>query len=150
MNVHLNQIGADGLHLEGQEDSAMLDVQDPLVKPVGPIAYQLDAGISGRSFFATGRLEAPVDFECVKCLRWFRRAMIVEDFAVQVDLTGPEMIDLTPYAREDILLAFPSHPHCDWDGQTECPGVDPVPAQVREQDADSTTWGALDQLKINT
>ncbi len=35
----------------------------------------------------------------------------------QIDRTGPELVDLTPAIREDILLALPPYPRCDWDGK---------------------------------
>ncbi len=42
-------------------------------------------------------------------------------FSAHIDLSGPELIDLTPYLREDILLNLPPHPHCDREGGRVCP-----------------------------
>jgi len=47
----------------------------------------------------------------------------VEDFATQIELNGRETVDLTDAVREDILLALPPYPHCDWNGQNVCKGA---------------------------
>ena len=51
--------------------------------------------------------------------------------------------------REDILLVLPPHPHCDWNGERECPGAS---ASATLSDATDElpgpdVWGVLDQLK---
>jgi uncharacterized metal-binding protein YceD (DUF177 family) len=150
MKVHTNQIPAEGLHLEGEEDSAILGLADALFRPAGPVEYSLDIGLSGDGLFATGQIGVDVDTQCVTCLEAFRLPVRVPDFAAQVELEGREMVDLTDPVREDILLALPPHPHCDWNGEKECPG-----AFHREDDTASDpesekpdVWNALDQLKL--
>jgi hypothetical protein len=61
-------------------------------------------------------------------------------------------VDLTEPMREDILLALPPHPHCDWNGERVCKGAARV-AKIHDAAADPLpqerdVWGALDQLKI--
>jgi uncharacterized protein len=152
MKVHLNQIPHEGLHLEGTDPAAILDFQDSQVRAVSDVRYRLDIGLSDGGLFATGELSVDLEFECVGCLETFRRPLTVPNFACQIELHGPEMVDLTEPMREDILLALPPHPHCDWNGERVCPGAarvarihaaaaDPIP-QERE------VWGALDQLKL--
>jgi len=154
MKVHLNQIPPEGLHLEGDEDHDILELKpDELISPVAPVHYSIDVGLSEGGLFATGRLSVELEMECVRCLQRFPRTFVFEEFATQMELTGPEMIDLTPAMREDILLALPAHPHCDWDGQTICPGIRFVPAgsnltdETSESDAPKA-WDALDKLQI--
>ena len=36
MKVHLNQIPPEGLHLEGEEDAAILDLRDASIRTVNP------------------------------------------------------------------------------------------------------------------
>lgn len=152
MKVHLNQIPAEGLHVEGSDPASILDLQDPQVRPVGEVTYQLDIGLSDGGLFATGELGIDLELECVSCLEKFAYPLSVPTFACQMELGGTELVDLTEAMREDILLALPPHPHCDWNGERVCPGsvrvseihaaaADPLP-----QDRD--VWGALDQLKI--
>ena len=58
---------------------------------------------------------------CVRCLESFPFDIEVKDFAVHTELTGPEVVDLTPFMREDILLNLPPYPHCDREGGRVCP-----------------------------
>jgi len=107
--------------------------------------------------FATGQLAVDFDMECVACLERFRYSLVVPDFACQIELTGSETVDLTESVREDILLALPPHPHCDWNGEKVCQGAlsrfKTEAARETLSDAQETggtqeVWGALDQLKI--
>ena len=75
---------------------------------------------------------------------------IVPDFACQIELTGNETVDLTEPVREDILLALPPHPHCDWNGERECKAAFRKQSETPEEPLSDTreVWGALDQLKL--
>ena len=112
----------------------------------------MDIGLSEGGLFATGTLAVDLDLQCVVCLERFLYPLEVREFACHVDLTGAELVDLTEPMREDILLALPPHPHCDWTGERVCPGADRV-AKIHAAATDplpeeSEVWGALDQLKI--
>ena len=92
-----------------------------------------------------------LELECVNCLERFRFPLEVQDFACQVELPGSEMVDLTGYLREDIVLALPPHPHCDWNGERVCKGaarLNEVHAAADSLADENEVWGALDQLKI--
>jgi uncharacterized metal-binding protein YceD (DUF177 family) len=86
--------------------------------------------------------------KCVRCLEPFRFDIEVPAFSIHQELTGPELIDLAPYVREDILLNLPAHPHCDREGGRKCPAALP---ETRPAEADSKRapdWSALDKLKL--
>lgn len=124
MKIHLNQIPLGRtLHLEGEEQGDILDLHDALVKVLRPVRYALDVGISEGGLFATGSVEADLELECVRCLTKFPYTVRVPGFAAQVELGTSQFVDLTEEIREDILLALPPHPHCDWDGGKACVGV---------------------------
>ena len=152
MKVHLNQIPPEGLHLEGDEDHDILELNDALFRVLSPVHYAMDIGLSEGGLFATGTLSVNLEMECVRCLEWHKRIFSLDRFAMQIDLEGPEMIDLTPAMREDILLALPTHPHCDWDGETTCPGIRLAKAgNILTDDSESgapKAWDALDKLQI--
>jgi uncharacterized metal-binding protein YceD (DUF177 family) len=152
MIVHLNQIPPEGLRIEGEDPPEILgagDLRDLGMRPLGPVAYALDVGVSGEGIFATGHLSVPIEMECVRCLGTFRREIRVDRFALQTELTGAEAVDLTPFVREDIFLALPPHPHCDWDGKTECPGLRREPGDEGESPGEKpAVWDALDHLKL--
>ncbi len=153
MKIHVNQIPPEGLRVEGTESSRMLELQDAFARPVGDVHYALDVGLSDGGLFATGSVSVELEMQCVACLERFLFPLEVRDFACQIELTGRETVDLTEPVREDILLALPPHPHCDWNGLKVCPGS-AIPAAAgapaeSEDDAASKVWEALDQLKLN-
>jgi len=64
---------------------------------------------------------------------------------------GKRLLDLTPYAREDILLAFPQHPLCDpgCRGLPQKSSGEPVNANnTGHNEADLSAWAELDKLKL--
>jgi uncharacterized metal-binding protein YceD (DUF177 family) len=127
MKVHINQIPADGLHLEGEDPAAILELDDPYVQPRGGVRWSLDIGLSDGGLFATGKLAVDLNVECVACLRKFTY--------------------LTDQMREDILLALPPYPHCDWNGQNVCKGA---ARESTESPGESHTWDELDKLKFKS
>ena len=148
MKVHIQQIPPDGKHYEGEDPNSILDLHEDDIRPVSPVRYSLEVGLSEGGLFATGTLGVDVEFQCVKCLETFRYPVRIEDFALQTDLAGAETIDLTEPVREDILLALPPHPHCDWDGGKACSGVRQTASHRAGAEAPGpNVWGALDQLK---
>ena len=152
MKVHLNQIPPEGLHVEGEDPAEILELHDPNVTPAGPVRCSLNVGLSDGGLFATGEVGVDLDLVCVSCLEKFRYPLRVRDFAMQMELTGAETVDLTPQIREDTLLALPAYPHCDWDGQKTCKG--PALEVMKNDDVPSEApppaWDALDQLKFKS
>ncbi len=152
MKVHLRQIPAgETLHLEGEEDPSFLGLEEAGVEPVGPLEYSLDVGLSDGGLFATGSLAQRVRMTCVSCLESFERDIVSDPFAIQIELTGGELVDLTPEVREDIHLLLPAHPKCDQGGDKTCPAHFPAGARTAplptEKAARPAIWEALDQLK---
>ena len=150
MKIHLRQIHADGTHLEGEEECAIPDLAQEEVRCAGPLRYSLDLGISEGALWASGTLTQPVELQCVRCLESFAFDIEAKAFSLHLDLTGPEMIDLTPYLREDILLNLPAHPHCDREGGRVCPaGKQPAAAEAPPKgDKRPPDWSVLDKLKL--
>ncbi len=148
MKIHLKQIPPHGLHLEGEEDAAFLDLQEIDVSALGPVRYSLEVGLSEGGLFATGSLAIELELTCVSCLEKFRYALRVEAFALQMELGGSETVDLTPAMREDILLALPHYPHCDWRGERVCPAAARLTTDVSSETSESPAWDELDKLKL--
>jgi uncharacterized protein len=147
MKVHVLQVPPDGKRYEGEESSEILELKDDNARAVGPITYALDVGISEGGLWAHGRVGTTIECRCVRCLELFRRPLAVPDFAMQVELEGKNTVDLTENIREDILLALPAHPYCDWNGVKACPAS--FSTATEEPVAEKTdTWKALDQLKL--
>jgi len=151
MKIHINQIPVEGLHLEGEERGEILELRkEDNARVVAPIRFTLDIGLSHGGIFATGTLETEFEVECVCCLDRFRLPLCVPEFAVQVELSNAETVDLTENVREDILLALPPYPHCDWDGGKICAGVRAIAQTLVRETAvpsgEKNPWATLDQL----
>lgn len=148
MKVHLRQIPDEGLHLEGDEDCPIPEMEKDGVKCVGPLHYSLDLGVSDGSLWANGRITQPVEVSCVSCLERFTHIIEVPNFAIVTELTGPETIDLTPFLREDILLNLPAYPHCDRDGTRVCKGAQVKSDAEKPEETRKPDWSPLDKLKL--
>ena len=146
MKIHLKQIPAQGLHLDGNEGCPIDDLEAEGVRCAGQLHYNIDVGIAGGALWARGSLVQPVELRCVSCLENFVHEIRVPAFAVHMELHGPETVDLTPAMREEILLNLPAHAHCDRDGNRVCKAKR-VKTQEQEMKRKSN-WSALDQLKL--
>lgn len=146
MKVHLKQIPLQGLHLEGEEECPIEELESEGIRCAGRLHYDIDLGVAGGALWANGLLSQPIELRCVSCLEKFGHEVRVPAFAVHMELHGPETVDLTPSIREEILLNLPAHPHCDRDGDRVCKAKQIITA---EQDIKGTSdWSALDQLKL--
>ncbi len=152
MKIHLRQIPAEGLHLEGEENCLLPDLEAEGVRCAGLLRYNIDIGISAGALLANGTLIQPVELRCVACLEPFAHEIEVKSFAMHEELHGPETFDLTPFMREDLLLNLPPHPHCDRNGGRVCKAAQlPVAQTTGENEAQikaQPDWSALDKLKI--
>jgi uncharacterized metal-binding protein YceD (DUF177 family) len=148
MKIHLRQIPADGLHLEGEENCPIPQLDPAEARCTGPLRYSLDLGISEGALWVNGTLNQPVELRCVRCLEAFPFEIEVKDFTLHTELTGPEEIDLTPFLREDILLNLPPYPHCDREGGRICPVPHAVKENANVLAAKPPDWSALDKLKF--
>jgi DUF177 domain-containing protein len=145
MKVHLKQIPAEGLHLEGEENCPLPDLAEEGIRCAGPLRYALDLGVSADALWASGNLAQPLELRCVACLENFPYTVTVPGFALHTELPGPETIDLTPFLREDILLNLPAYPHCDREGGRVCKAQ---PAQAEPTERRKPDWSPLDKLKL--
>jgi len=146
MKVHLKQIPPEGLHLEGDEDCPITELQAEDVRCLGPMSYKIDIGVSGGALWATGSLQQSVELRCVACLERFVHEIKVPAVALRTELPGPETVDLTPFMREDLLLNLPAHPRCDREGGRVCKAAQSQPAVLEAKR--KSDWSALDKLKI--
>ena len=147
MKIHLKQIPAEGLHVEGEEDCPLTELEAEEIGCAGPLQYSIDVGVAEGALWANGSLSQRVELRCVSCLEKFVYQIRVLGFAVHSDLQGPEVVDLTPFIREDLLLNLPAHPRCDRDGGRVCKGkISQMSPMTTKHESD---WSALDKLKLN-
>ena len=146
MKVHLKQIPAEGLHLEGEEACSIPQLEAEGIRCAGLLHYNIDIGVSSRALWVNGSLSQPVELRCVSCLEKFVYEIEVPAFAVHTELRGPEAVDLTPFIREDLLLNLPAHPHCDRHGGRICKAKH---IEMAEQETKGkSNWSELDKLKL--
>ena len=145
--IALQQIPPEGKQLEGEEDADFLDLEEIGSVSAGPVRYRLDVGISEGGVFATGQLSVSVEMTCVACLQRFVYEAVVDPFVAQVEIEGQERIDLTPLAREELLLALPNHPRCDLNNDHSCPYHGHTSSGGGSQVVADSAWDQLDKLK---
>ncbi|HLB34549.1 MAG: hypothetical protein A3F67_04255 [Verrucomicrobia bacterium RIFCSPHIGHO2_12_FULL_41_10] len=150
IKIHINQIPeGETLHLEGEMDPASLGLEEGGAQPLGLLSYTLDVGLSAGGLFATGTLAQKMKMTCVSCLQPFEYCLMVENFALQKELDGCELVDLTFEVREDIHLLLPMHPRCDLGGDKKCPVQFPQRvASSQEVSEARPVWAALDHIKL--
>ena len=111
-------------------------------------AKQTRFGIKSKVNTAVGQIRTVVEMECVTCLQLFPMPVEVNDFAVQMDLPGTELVDLTPLIREDIVLNLPSYPHCDWNGERTCERPLAIVTDDTPEPPEIPAWEALEKLRF--
>ena len=158
MKIHLHQVPETGMHLGGEEPGSILELPpDGHAQAVGPVSYSLDVGRNDQGLWATGTLGVDLELQCARCGEKFIFPLELNEVALQVELSGPELIDLTPQVREDILLALPAYPHCEWVEGNVCvaqerASASPIISATVDADngaaASSPVWGKLDRLNI--
>ena len=160
LQVNLRHLERKTVSLEGNLSPQDLDLEDmdEMVHLAGPLRYELEVEKLDKAVLVQGSLEGDLDCECVRCLKRFRRPLLLSPWACHLPLEGDERVqsvddcvDLTPHIREDIVLAFPQHPLCE----NDCAGLPAKksgrrgdsagPGQVPET---SSAWAELNKLKF--
>lgn len=127
-----------------------IGIEDSLVHLKEPLAYDLEVQQMEDGLLVQGTLRLTLDCECARCLKPFRHQLDFDGWAAHIPLQGEEkativndVVDLTPYIREDIVLAFPQRPLCGPD----CKGL--PGADVSEKSPlTSNPWAELNKLKL--
>jgi uncharacterized protein len=156
VTVNLRHLENKEVHLEGEITARELDFEglDEVIKVNEPLRYDLEVEMSGANLLVQGSLALTLDCECVRCLKPFQFSVELDPYAALVSLEGEDkapvvndLVDLTPYLREDILLAFPQHPLCE----AECDRLPPVPPgepSGTSERSEKTAWDELNKLKL--
>jgi len=159
LKINLRHLEEKDLHVQGKlpAPDLELDDDDELVRARLPLHYDLTVHQAGRDVLVRGRLEMGLDCECARCLKPFRFRLKIPDWLLHLPAEGPEkavveeeVVDLTPYLREAILLEFPQHPLC----HSDCAGL-PKRAEASSQKTEgsgampeASAWAELNKLKF--
>ena len=120
-----------------------LDSVDELVHISSPVVCDLEIQMMEDAVLVQGTLKVALKCECARCLKPYEHQLELADWACHL------AVDLTPYIREDILLAFPQHPLCD----SECRGLTSPRKDLKaggdlESKSTSSAWAELNKLKL--
>ena len=158
--INLRHLEHHALTLRGQLPVAELDLEgiDELIRAGLPLEHDLQAERHERSILIQGSLRLSLACESVRCLKAFEHRLELEGWSCLLPLEGQDKVlinndcvDLTPYVREDIVLAFPQHPLCE----PECRGLQSAaqagagPSSGASATGDSSSaWAELNKLKL--
>jgi uncharacterized metal-binding protein YceD (DUF177 family) len=158
--VNLRHLETHTLRLEGHVpvEELDLDPRDEVIRVAEPLVHDLEVEKLEDGLLVRGRLSLNLACQCVRCLKPFQHHLELGGWTCHLPLSGEERVvvvndcvDLTPYVREDILLAFPRHPLCD-------PGCRGLPKTLvgKSMSADNaaqtainlSAWAELNKLKL--
>src|SRR5213594_203388 len=157
LTFNLHHLETRNLRLQGQLPVAELDLdsRDEMVRAAQQLYFELELQRTEDAVLAQGRLELKLDCQCVRCLKAFQTPLKLEHWACHIPLSGEDKaliindsVDLTPYLREDIFLAFPQHPLCNKDCRGLVPKKTKAGSGVGRPADGASPWAALDKLKL--
>ncbi len=154
LTFNIRHLEKKDLHLKGElpTEELDLDLHDEVIRPADTVDYDLEVERLEGAALVQGEISVCVEYNCVRCLKKFQRELELHDWTVHLPLTGEDavevsndLVNLTPYLREDILLALPQHPLCE----AECSGLK-IPAGMKDpgRTKDASAWDELDKLKL--
>ena len=158
--INIRHLEHEAVTLRGQLPGADLDLDciDEMIRVASPLEHDLLVQRHERSILVRGSLRLTLACECVRCLKAFEHRLELDEWSCLLPLEGEDKVltsndcaDLTPYVREDIVLAFPQHPLCE----PECRGLlTASPNGARTSSSASVTadlssaWAELNKLKL--
>lgn len=153
MQVLPRRIPPEGAMETGEDPADVLELEhEHGIRAAGPVRYALRLQLVSHELVARGKVEAKVEAQCARCVRWFAQDVVEPDFCEAVAVPDLDAsVDLTPLLREAILLALSAHPVC----RPECKGLCPrCGADLNEGPcrcppvADVHGWSALDDIEL--
>jgi uncharacterized protein len=149
--IPLAGLNEEGRWFEGESDPGLLGIEDEsnALRAAGPVRHRLRAALTSGRLVVGGSVEASVQFRCVRCAEFFGARVLDDGFECVCDApAGVESVDLTPFVREAILLAFPNFPVCSAKCKGLCPrcGANLNAAACGCKPPAASGWGGLDRL----
>jgi uncharacterized protein len=161
VTVNLRHFGEGPVVLEGElapKELELNEIRDELVAITEPLHYDITVEKNENHLHVHGRLEQVVDATCKRCLKEFKLPVALDPYHGYVPLEGEDaapvvndLVDLAPFFREDMLLAFPQHPLCSENcaGLANAPGSQTAsPGKIPPGKETGSAWSELDKLKL--
>jgi len=131
---------------------------DEVIQSREPLQYDVEVEKQDRNLLVSGSLRTNLDCQCVRCLKALKYPLELKPYHLYVPLEGDDaapvvndLVDLTPFFREDMLLAFPQHPLCSEDcaGLPNASGSKTSKSDKSAQGSETASaWNELDKLKF--
>jgi uncharacterized metal-binding protein YceD (DUF177 family) len=157
LRFNLRHLEHKSLVLQGElsPEEMELATLDELIQVPRPLQYHLEVERLEDSVLVRGRLSIVLACECGRCLKPYDHPLVLDNWTCHLPLEGEDQVDvvndcvdLTPYLREDILLAFPLHPLCG----SDCGGLSYPPQKMKGTAGEpmpvSSAWAELNKLKL--
>ena len=142
------------MHGELPVDELDMDTRDAMIQVTQPLQYDIEVQKLEGSLLVRGSLQLTLECQCVRCLKPFTYKLELDPWTCHLPLEGEEQIiivndcvDLTPFAREDMLLEFPRHPLC----KVDCGGLKEMKTGKARKTVDEiapSAWAELNKLKL--
>ncbi len=154
--VNLRHVEEHTVALKGElpVDELDMDTRDEMIRVARPLRYDIEIQKLERGFWVRGSLQLTLECQCVRCLKPFTRKLELKPWTCHLPLEGEERVavvddcvDLTPFAREDMLLELPQHPLC----KPDCGGLEGAKTGKARKNADEiapSAWAELNKLKL--
>jgi uncharacterized protein len=131
-----------------------MDTRDAMIQVTQPLQYDIEVQKLEGSLLVCGSLQLTLECQCVRCLKPFTYKLELNPWTCHLPLEGEERtaivndcVDLTPFAREDMLLEFPRHPLCKLD----CSGLKETKTGKARRTIDEiapSVWAELNKLEL--
>lgn len=145
---------------------------DPELHPLGPLVGSVELMRTHSGILARGQLSTAIQVTCNRCLvpiatpvrftieESFRPLTEVQTgrFISPDDFKGTEeeledeallisdhhILDMAEVVRQNIWLALPSYPGCNWEAPSPCPNFQALQAELQAEDDDVPEAPAID------
>lgn len=161
VTVNLRHFAEGPVELEGElaaKELGFEDIKDELVAVTEPLHYDVTVEKNENHLHVHGRLGLVLDATCKRCLKEFKFPVELDPYHAYVPLEGEDaapvandLVDLAPFFREDMMLAFPQHPLCSENcaGLANAPGSKTAsPGKIPPGKETASAWSELDKLKL--
>lgn len=119
--IELDHLPEEGKRYCDELDQEIFGIDDDELICTGPLEFDLKVQRFEGELFIQGKISAPFQFRCVRCLDMFDYVIENNTFATSIEIDGQSAIDLTQVLREEIVIDFPAYPKCEDGGEeNEC------------------------------
>jgi uncharacterized metal-binding protein YceD (DUF177 family) len=138
------------LELSAEIPADTLDLHESIAKADQPVRVELLVARDGADLVVSGTLATTVQLVCGRCGVWMPWPVRTQSEHL-LEAPHAASIDLTPLAREDILLELPLNAACQLGADGRCPVTGelyrPPPEAAPGSLAGGEVWAALSKIK---